>query len=139
MSTQRGVAVCAARRGCCACQGLAALQCAGWVRLLHRFELRDAYACTPELRRLANDVPARERLTEAVRARAGGEPPPPPPSWADVLRLYAAFRPEGSGGWRTVRAVAELHPRLAARVDLRVLVYAGQLNGLLRHVDLSWA
>ena len=53
-----------------------------------------------------------------------------------MLRLYAAFKPS-EGGWRTVRQVIDLYPALASRVDLRMLVYAGQLNGLLRRVGVE--
>ena len=57
------------------------------------------------------------------------------PTWAEVLRLYAAFRPHGTHGWRTVEHVCALHNVAARKVDVRRLVYAGVLNGILRRVD----
>ena len=116
-------------------QGLKALSAAGWVRLLDGFDLKHSYACTPRLNTIANDQVARERLADAVAAGGGGAEERPP-TWGDVLRLYAAFKPS-EGGWRTVRQVIDLYPALASRVDLRMLVYAGQLNGLLRRVGVE--
>ena len=52
-----------------------------------------------------------------------------------MLRLLAAFCP-ADDGWRTVRAVCEALPALAAQVDVRALVTAALLNGLLRAVDV---
>ena len=115
-------------------QGLQALQGSGWVRMIDRFDLNNAYACQPALHALANDAVARQGLVDAVRrpvAQVEGRPL----AWAAVLKLFAAFRPAPDGsGWRTARAVAELYPDAALSVDLRALVHTGLLNGLLRRV-----
>jgi hypothetical protein len=112
--------------------GLRALVATGWVRMVDKFDMANCYVCLPPIHALANDEAARESLAAAV-GRVGAAQPP---SWSDVLTLYAAFGPAGGvgGGWRSVRAVCELEPAAAAHVDLRALLYAGVLNGIVRRV-----
>ena len=104
--------------------------------MVDAFDMGNAYACLPPLRKLAADEAARAALVAAVSRPAGlaaTSAGAALASWADVLRLYAAFAP-GAAGWRSVYEVCELHPKAASRVDMRLLVHAGLLNGLLRRV-----
>ena len=109
----------------------ATLQAGGWVRLLPLFSFSQRYAATAALHDAARAPAARQ----AELAAAARRPPAPAPPFAVVLRLLAAFCP-ADDGWRTVRAVCEALPALAAQVDVRALVTAALLNGLLRAVDV---
>ena len=114
-----------------AVQALQALQASGWVRIVERFSMLNAYACTAKLHAVTNDAEACAQLVCTTACKGASSPA----SWSDVLRLYTAFRPlDGAGGWRSVHAVTERHPECASRVDVRALVLTGLLNGLLRQV-----
>ena len=76
---------------------------------------------------------ARARRPQAELAAARRPPAPAPPfaPCCAARRLCPA-----DDGWRTVRAVCEALHALAAQVDVRALVTAALLNGLLRAVDV---
>ena len=109
----------------------ATLQAGGWVRLLPLFSFSQRYAATAALH-------------DAARAPPPGRPSSPPPRGGRPRRRRRlqpccgcsppSARPTTAGAPSAPSALTL--PALAAQVDVRALVTAALLNGLLRAVDV---